>query len=346
MANSTEAAETPKKSLLNRILTLVLPLVIGIVIIYFLMRDIDMAELWSILKNANWPILMFSLLFGMLGNTIRGYRWKLLIKPLGYAPSALRLNLAIFGGYAINYALPRAGEIWKCGVVAKDEKVPFTKLLGTTILDRIFDTVTVLCITLFAFIFNMKFFATQLSHNKETLDTITAAIKSPVPYIILVLCIIVFIVVYKYFREHKIVVKVKEAIKDMGRDMKAIWKMKEKNQLLLYTIAIWTSYFFYFYITFYAFDFTKDLGITAGLIAFALSSASMGVPSNGGLGPWHVAVIASLTLYGVTQVEATAFATGVFMIQAIWVVFYGLISIGILSFMKKVDEPTMVKEAE
>lgn len=346
MTNSTDPVATKKKSLLNKVLTLVLPLVIGIVIIYFLMRDMDMAELWSILKSANWPILLFSLVFGILGNTLRGYRWKLLIKPLGYAPSALRLNLAIFGGYAINYAVPRAGEIWKCGIVAKDEKVPFTKLLGTTIVDRIFDTVTVLCITLFAFIFNMKFFMTQLSHNQQTLDTITAAIKSPVPYIILVLCIIIFLIVYKYFREHKIVVKVKEAIKDMGRDMKAIWKMKEKNQLLLYTIAIWTSYFFYFYVTFFAFDFTKDLGITAGLIAFALSSVSMGVPSNGGLGPWHVAVIAALTLYGVDQLSATAFATGVFMIQAVWVVFYGLISIGILSFMKKVDEPTMVKNAE
>ena len=346
MTNATDPVATKNKSLLNRVLTLVLPLVIGIVIIYFLMREMDMTELWNILKNANWPILLFSLVFGILGNTLRGYRWKLLIKPLGYAPSALRLNLAIFGGYAINYAVPRAGEIWKCGIVAKDEKVPFTKLLGTTIVDRIFDTVTVLCIALFAFIFNMKFFATQLSHNQQTLDTIAAAIKSPVPYIILVLCIIIFLIVYKYFREHKIVVKVKEAIKDMGRDMKAIWKMKEKNQLLLYTIAIWTSYFFYFYVTFFAFDFTKDLGITAGLIAFALSSISMGVPSNGGLGPWHVAVIASLTLYGVDQLSATAFATGVFMIQAVWVVFYGLISIGILSFMKKVDEPTMVKNAE
>lgn len=344
MTNSTEYPEKEKKSLLNRILTILLPLIISVVIIYFLLRDINLAELWEILKNANWPILLFSLIFGVLGNTIRAYRWKLLIKPLGYAPSTLRLSLAIFGGYAINYAIPRAGEVWKCGVVAKDEKVPFTKLFGTMLLDRVFDTVTVLFITLIAFVLNMKFFATQLQHNQKTLDTIIAAIKSPTPYIIIGLCILACLLVFKYFKSHKIIIKIKEAVKDMGRDMKAIWKMKEKNKLFLQTIGIWTSYFFYFYITFYAFDFTKDLGVVAGLIAFALSSVSMGIPSNGGLGPWQVAVVAALTLYGVGQVEAVAFATGVFMLQGVWVVFYGLISIGALSFMKKADEPTLVEK--
>lgn len=344
MANSTDNVETPQKSLLNKIITIVLPLALGITIVYFLLRDMDLAELWVILKDANWAILLFSLIFGLLGNTIRGYRWQLLIKPLGYAPKVSRLNFAIYGGYAVNFAIPRAGEVWRCGIVAKDEKVPFTKLFGTMLIDRVFDTVTVALITLFAFAFNMKFFVTQLSHNQETLDTIVAALKSPTPYIIIGLIILIIFIVFKYFSEYKIVKKIKEALKDIGRDMKAIYKMKEKNRLLLYTVGIWGSYFFYFYITFFAFDFTKDLGFTAGLIAFALSSVSMAIPSNGGLGPWQVAVIASLTLYGVGQLEATAFATGVFMLQSLWVILCGLFGIAALSFMKKVDEPTVVEE--
>ena len=47
--------------------------------------------------------------------------------------------------------------------------------------------------------------------------------------------------------------------------------MKKKGLFLLETILIWSGYFFYFYITFYAFDFTKDLGISIGLIAFTMS---------------------------------------------------------------------------
>jgi uncharacterized protein (TIRG00374 family) len=332
----TEGAIIPKKNaLLNNLIKVVLPLALGIAIVYYLISKIDLNELWDVLREANWGILLFSLLFGLLGNTIRGYRWALFIAPLGYTPKISNLNYAIYGGYAVNYALPRAGEIWRCGIIAKEDKVPFAKLFGTMILDRIFDTVTVLIISLIAFLCNMQFFLSQLEQNQATFDTVITILKSPLLYIAITAAIITTYIVFKFFKENIIVRKIKGFISGMAKDMKAIWKMKTKGRLLLYTIGIWGSYFIYFYITFYAFDFTTNLGITAGLIAFALSSISMGVPSNGGLGPWQIAVIASLSLYGVDKLHATAFATGVFAIQSVWVILCGLASIAILAMRKQ-----------
>ena len=328
--------EVPKrKSLFNTLIKVVLPLALGVFIIYYLFKDIDFYQVWSIVKGANRAILLSSLIFGLLGNTIRGYRWELFIRPLGYSPKVSVLNYAIYGGYAVNYAIPRAGEIWKCGMVAKEEKVPFTKLFGTMVLDRIFDTVTVLLIVLAAFIINMQFFVMQLKHNQTTFDAVEDILQSPLLYILIVAAAITTYIVFKFFKENFIIMKIKNIMKTMYADMKAIWKMKTKFRLLLYTVAIWVSYFFYFYITFFAFDFTKDLGFEAGLIAFALSSLSMGIPSNGGLGPWQVAVIAALTLYGVGQLEATAFATGVFAVQSIWVILCGLFGIAMLALKKQ-----------
>lgn len=324
-----------KKSLLNTLIKVILPLALGVYIIYYLFKGVNFIQVWDIVKAANWPILLSSLVFGLLGNTLRGYRWELFVRPLGYSPKVSTLNYAIFGGYAVNYAIPRAGEIWKCGMIAKEEKVPFSKLLGTMILDRVFDTVTVLFIVLVAFIVNVDFFVTQLQHNKGLFDTIVAILQSPLLYILIVAAAITTYVVFRFFKENFIVRKVRGLIVAIYKDMKAIWKMKTKFRLLLYTIAIWTSYFFYFYITFFAFDFTKDLGFEAGLIAFALSSLSMGIPSNGGLGPWQVAVIAALTIYGVGQLEATAFATGVFAVQGIWVILCGLFGIVMLAVKKQ-----------
>lgn len=335
MGELNDNAIKKKKSLLNTLIKVVLPLALGVLIIYYLFKDIDFNEVWAILKEANWAILLFSLVFGLLGNTIRGYRWELFIKPLGYSPKVSNLNYAIYGGYAVNFAIPRAGEIWKCGMIAKEEKVPFTKLFGTMILDRIFDTVTVLLIVLVAFLINMQFFITQLEHNKSLFDTIVGILQSPLLYIALVAAIITTYIVFRFFKENFIVLKIKNIMKSMLNDMKAIWRMKTKFRLFLYSIAIWGSYFLYFYITFYAFDFSKDLGFEAGLIAFALSSFSMGIPSNGGLGPWQIAVIAALTLYGVGQLEATAFATGVFAIQSLWVILCGLFGMAMLSMRKQ-----------
>lgn len=344
MTDSTEYEEKPKKSLLNRIITIVLPLALGAIIVYFLLRDIDLGAMWEIMKDANWAFLLLSLPFVIMGHSIRGFRWGLLMKPLGYNPSRKRLIFSILGGYAINYGIPRAGEVWRCGIVAKDEKVPFTTLLGTMLLDRVFDTITVALIVLAAVGFNANFFIEQLQHNQETFDTVVAAIKSPTPYIILGLVILIIFITFKYFDENKFVSKIKDALKSMGNDMREIWKMKEKGWLLLYTLGIWVSYFCFFYISFFAFDFTENLGITAGLIGFALSSLSMGIPTNGGLGPWQVAVIAALTLYGVNQLSATAFATGVFMIQSFWQILVGLGSIAILAFMKKRDTPPLIEK--
>ncbi|MFV0417368.1 MAG: lysylphosphatidylglycerol synthase transmembrane domain-containing protein [Dysgonomonas sp.] len=331
----TNDVGTPKKSsLLNNLIKIVLPLGLGIAIIYYLFRDINFGEVWAIVKEANWGILLFSLIFGLLGNTIRGYRWQLFIRPLGYNPKVSNLNYATYGGYAINFALPRAGELWKCGAIAKEEKIPFTKAFGTMILDRIFDTITVFCITLVAFLFNMNFFLEQLKTRQETLDSTIKILQSPLLYICIAAAIITTYIVFKYFKENFIVRKVTGFLSSMANDMKAIWKMKTKGRLLLYTLGIWGSYFLYFYITFFAFDFTKDLGFTVGLVAFALSSISMGVPSNGGLGPWQAAVVAALSIYGVSMLNALAFATGVFALQSLWVIVCGLFGMAKLATKK------------
>lgn len=334
MGEIEEKESTKKKSLINNLIKVVLPLALGIAIIYYLFRDIDFGEVWAIVKDANWGILLFSLLFGLLGNTIRGYRWELFIKPLGYSPKISVLNYATYGGYAINFALPRAGELWKCGAVSKEEKIPFTKTFGTMLLDRIFDTITVFIIALIAFLFNMQFFIDQLKHNEETFNTLLRILQSPLLYIAIAAAIITTLIVLKFFKENIIVRKVKSFVSSIVADMKAIWKMKTKGRLLLYTIGIWGSYFLYFYITFFAFDFTKDLGFTVGLVAFALSSISMGVPSNGGLGPWQLAVVAALSIYGVSTLNATAFATGVFALQSLWVIICGLFGMAMLAMRK------------
>ena len=111
--------------------------------------------------------------------------------------------------------------------------------------------------------------------------------------------------------------------------------MRTKRQFLLYTFGIWISYFFYFYITFYAFDFTAHLGIAAGLFVFSMSGISMLVPSSGGLGPWQAAVVFGLCAFMVNVAQAKAFATVVFAFQSIWVVVCGLFGMVMLSVGKE-----------
>lgn len=337
MNNSTEVQEqgnqkpSKKNPIINFVIKVLLPLGLGIAILYFLFKGTDFKEMWNTLKDANWGILAFSLIFGFVANFIRGYRWRLLITPLGYEPKTSNLILSFFGNYAVNLALPRAGELWRCGMVSKEEKIPFSKLFGTLILDRILDTLTVFILILFSIALNVQFFINYFKDNDEKLQSYMEILSSPLLYVGVFAIIVVIFIIFKFFKENVIVKKVREFIASMWKDMKTIGHMKEKGRLIIYTIGIWGCYFCYFYLTFYAFDFTSHLGIKAGLIAFAMSSLSMAVPTNGGMGAWHAAVMASLMLYGVLEDSARTFAFGVFAIQNVWVLITGFVAIGIFS---------------
>lgn len=324
-----------KKSLLNKVLSIVLPLILGVAIVYYLVKDTNFNELLDVLKTADWRILIISLFFGLAANTIKAYRWRLFIRPLGYEPRLRNLIFTTWGSFAVNFLIPRAGEVWKSGALTKQEKIPLTKTLGSMIVDRLFDTMIVIIICLVAFFINMNFFLEEISKNEKLLDQISKLINSPILYISIFAFMAIIYIIFKFFGRNKVVKKLKDMIKDICNDLKSIWKMKDKVWIAIYTLIAWTLYFCYFYITFYAFDFTKDLGIMAGLIVFAMSSLSMVIPTQGGLGPWQVAVIAALGLYGVDKLEATAFATGVFSLQSLWIISWGVIGIICLSVENK-----------
>jgi len=322
-------------SFVRKILKIILPLVLGVFILYFLYKGTDFNKMWETIKNANFAIIAFSLIFGLLGNIIRGLRWKLLIDPLGYDPSNKGLIYAVLGSYAVNFVIPRGGEVWRCAVVSRNEKIPFPKLIGSMLLDRVSDTATVACIILLACCFNVNFFVSYINKNQALSSTIDHLLASP--YVIggVILAIILTIIAFTALKQNVVIKKIRDFFVGIFQDMMAIFKMKKKTRFLVYTVSIWVSYFLYFYMTFFAFDFTRYLGITAGLIAFAISSLSMAIPTNGGVGVWHTAVVLSLSLYGVNRGSAEAFAFAVFAIQSIWVVVYGLFGVFALSLQQK-----------
>jgi len=334
---STEQTEETEKqtSSIKKVLQLVISLGLGVFILWLLYRNTNFTDMWETIKDANFGILLFSLLFGLLGNTIRGIRWKLLIQPLGYNPSTSNLIFAVYGNYAINMVFPRAGEVWRCGIIAKEEKIPFIRLIGTLLVDRVFDTISVACIVLLGCFINFDFFLNYIREHQAVSQALYDLFYSKWFYISIAGVFVLFYLIFGVFKNTKPVMKVKGFFKSIGADLKIVWNMKEKKRFFIYTVSIWVCYFFYFYTTFYAFDFTRHLGITAGLIAFGLSSLSMAIPTNGGIGVWHAAVVLSLGLYGVTKGSAEAFAFGVFAIQKFWEVLYGIFGVVAVGIKKK-----------
>ena len=333
------------KSILRTVVKVVLPLGFGFLLLWWLFREMDLTEIWNVIRHGvRYDIILFSLLFGLFANIVRGLRWGLLIETLGVRFKRSNAINAVLGNYAVNLVLPRVGEVWRCGIVAKYDKISFSKLLGTLLIDRVSDTIMVGTITLFIFIFNIDFFISFFAKNPALLEGFHAMLNYIWIYALAIGLVILVWFVFKYMSRFTLVRKAKELLLNVWAGMKSIWLMDRKWLFLVQTLLIWSGYFCYFYITFYAFDFTRELGIGVGLIAFTMSSIGVAVPVQGGIGPWHFMVIATLVCFGVNENDAAAFALVVHTVQTVWTGRCGLAGIVALPLTNKTARAASITE--
>ncbi|MDR1499687.1 MAG: flippase-like domain-containing protein [Tannerellaceae bacterium] len=324
------------KSILNTTVKVILPLVLGCLLLWFLYRKMDFVEIWDVVRSGvRYDIILLSLLFGLGANIIRGWRWGLLIDTLGQRYKMGNLIYAVLGNYAINFVLPRVGEVWRCGIITKYEKISFPKLLGTLLIDRVTDTLTVGLMTLFILVFHFGFFRSFFAGNPELM--ITFPDDNSMLWILLGCAVVALGVWFTFTRLGHLspVRKARGLLSNVWEGMKSLWLMERKWLFLLQTLLIWGCYYLFFYVTFYAFGFTSGLGASVGLIVFVMSSIGVAVPIQGGIGPWHFMVIASLVCFGVKETDAAAFALVVHTTQSAWTALCGLVGIVALPVTNK-----------
>ena len=127
----------------------------------------------------------------------------------------------------------------------------------------------------------------------------------------------------------------------LGGIKEGIISLKDVNNISLfcfYTLGIWVSYFLHYYLTFFCFDFTSNLGLGCALVTFVVGSIAVIVPTPNGAGPWHFAVKTMLILYGVSDTNALYFVLIVHTIQTMLVIALGIYAWCALSFTKTRSE--------
>ena len=304
------------KSALIKFAKTFLPLLFGLFIFWLVFRKMDFTEILSILKrDANYWIIGLSLPFGFIANLARAYRWDLLIRPLGYHPKKTNLVYAILGNYGVNLVFPRLGEVWRCTMITRYEKIPFPKLFGTLITDRLADAISVASLTVVAFVMNISYFKKFFAQYPEIFDELYNIITSFWIYVAIAAIILFVWLLFRFFGHFIWIQKTKEFCKSIWEGIHSIVNMKERKLFIFYTILIWLGYYLYFYICFFAFPFTEHLTWNQGLIAFVMSSIAVAVPVQGSIGPWHAMVIAVLMGFGVVSTNAGAFAFCVHTVQ-------------------------------
>lgn len=131
-------------------------LILGIIFLWLAFRNVEFNKLIEGLKGANYSWVLLSLFFGFMAYVSRSRRWILLIHPLGYKPSLVNTFNSLMAGYLANLALPRIGEITRCVALGKKEKIPVDQLVGTVVIERTIDLLSLLVIMTGLIIFREK----------------------------------------------------------------------------------------------------------------------------------------------------------------------------------------------
>src|SRR5205085_7043820 len=110
------------------------------------MSDEEYQQFLTSLKTANYFLLIPVFFILTASHISRAIRWKILIMSMGYTPKLSNTFCAVMVGYLANFAVPRLGEVLKCTILAKYEKVPADKLVGTILVERAVDLLSFLII--------------------------------------------------------------------------------------------------------------------------------------------------------------------------------------------------------
>ena len=323
---------------LKSILWVILPLLLGGLGFYTLYRDTDWGELALTLRTGvDYPVLLFSLLFGLMSNLCRGLRWELLVRPIatdGAPPRRINAICTVLGSYTVNMGIPRSGEVWRCVEMERREDLPFTGLFGTLIVDRLIDVCMLGMILVVIILSSTDFFLNYYIAHPELKEGLMQFIYSPWFIVLLIVGFLglgAFIALLYYYPKSRLA----QFFIQIGRGMVSIRRMPQRGKFLLLTALIWVGYFCYFYFALFAFEATSHLPLSVASIAFAMSSMSVIVPVQAGMGAWHAAVILTFTTFGMAEQPAKDFAFIVHTAQTLWITLVGLIAILALPWINR-----------
>jgi len=327
------------KKVVSYLLKYGIPLAIGVGLIYFLYKNIDIDAMMQTLKtDVDYRWFAAIAVVTVLSHILRALRWQLQLHAIDVkAPLGAVVN-SIFGTYFVNLVFPRLGEVWRCGYIANRQKASVTQVVGSMVADRLTDTLTVLVLTVVAFVLAQGAFYRFLDTYPQMKENLYAIASNSYVWLGTTAVIVLLIWLLTFKTSNKIINKLQLMVRNLWQGFIGIAHMRGKWWFLLYTVLIWGCYYLQLYLATRAFSFTSHLDVVAVLVLFVLSSIGMGIPTNGGLGSWHVAIIFGLSLYGVGaftppnfDTQASAFAMMVWGFQTLILIVLGVYAFAMMA---------------
>ncbi len=302
---------------------------VSLILVFFLFRGVDYQKLWEASSHANIYLWIPACLAQYLLMLIRALRWQHLIRPLKEI-GILNLFSATTIGFMSNNLLPaRMGEFVRAYVIGNREDISITSSFATIVVERIFDIIAVLLLTMVVFLFLEL--PSGVSEIKETVRSgtyglLVVIIIAQFFLVMLVMCretsLSIVRRVLKPFSE-RIQEQVTLFLNSLASGLEVVRSGRSLFMVSLYSVLNWFVSALAIYIIIVSFGF--HLAFSSALLILVMLAFAISVPSSPGfVGPFHYAVYLGLSFYGIGKEEAIGMAIVMHLAQFLPLVVLGL----------------------
>ncbi|MFN5421643.1 MAG: lysylphosphatidylglycerol synthase transmembrane domain-containing protein [bacterium] len=297
----------------------------------------EIRQVKNLVFTANLSLVVPCMIVLIVSHYVRALRWKMMFHPLGYTPKTYNVFFSVLAGFFFNLLFPRLGELMKCSLLSRDEKIPVDRLIGTMVAERFIDVICLLIIIILTITTQFDLAGNYAKRIWNSL--LNKFYLSPEKWIILLAIFFSFlIIVFLGLKKAKspIVLKIKELVKGVFQGLSSIRNIKNKSIFIIYTILIWVLYLLSIKIGFFAMRELTEMGWIQSLTILTFGSFAM-IATQGGIGAYQLIVQQTLFLYGINEVTGLAFGWLLWSVQTIMMFILGPLSLILLFILNRKD---------
>ncbi|QHV97387.1 lysylphosphatidylglycerol synthase transmembrane domain-containing protein [Spirosoma endbachense] len=330
----------------------------GLLWFTFQQSHLDVADLWRKLSAADFRWIFVSAALTLVAHWSRAERWRTLLEPVvPQRPTSLDATVSVLTGYLANMALPRAGEVARCGTLYRLSGVPVNVSFGTVVAERLFDVLMLLLLLAATFVlefdrlsqFFMEFLGGKLPKGSSGSSILMLA-----GAVLLGLALLGWFLFNRYreaLGKHPVYQKVSGFLSGLLEGLLSVRKLRRPGAFLFHTLLIWTMYYLMSYTLFFAMPATANLGPLAGLTILVVGSLGMAAPTPGGIGSFHLLVGQVALLYDLTSQDGQVLATFIHGVSTLMIIILGILSLLVVLLRRNkmteiadvLDDPKAIK---
>ncbi|MDX1428762.1 MAG: lysylphosphatidylglycerol synthase transmembrane domain-containing protein [Rhodothermales bacterium] len=289
-------------------------------LLYLALRDVDFGEVAAALASANYWWLIPLATLTIVSHLLRSWRWQILLYELPGAQRDRPVSLynafsALIVGYFANYAAPRVGELVRAGLLARNERLSVSGVVGTVVLERVLDIVVLILCVGITFVMLLDRFEVISELLLDPLLVWWAGVPLYALVAGAVAALVAGTVVVSFWRRSLRASgkgsRLRGLVDSFIAGMATLSRTRRTGAVVIGTILMWACYVVMTHLPFLVLGMTGPFNLTLvdSFYIMTLGAIGVAIPAPGGTGSYHYIAIQSLVLlFGVSQSPAATYA--------------------------------------